>query len=101
MAWTYIMRQSDLPPGEMQRHEGGPEPVMVCNVDGEFFAVQDTCTHGNWALSDGYLDGGVVECTLHFGKFCVRTGKGEGTASLQADQGVSHQSGRRRRACRS
>src|SRR3546814_15836700 len=75
MAWTYIMRQSDLPPGEMQRHEGGPEPVMVCNVDGEFFAVQDTCTHGNWALSDGYLDGGVVECTLHFGKFCVRTGK--------------------------
>ena len=48
---------------------------MVCNVDGEFFAVQDTCTHGNWALSDGYLDGGVVECTLHFGKFCVRTGK--------------------------
>lgn len=55
MTWTYILRQGDLPPGEMQRYEGGPEPVMVCNVDGEFFAVQDTCTHGDWALSDGYL----------------------------------------------
>lgn len=75
MAWTYIMQQSALPPGEMQRHEGGPEPVMVCNVGGEFFAVQDTCTHGQWALSDGYLDGDVIECSLHFGKFCVRTGK--------------------------
>ncbi|WP_149135066.1 non-heme iron oxygenase ferredoxin subunit [Cupriavidus campinensis] len=75
MTWTYIMRQSDLPPGEMRRHEGGPEPVVICHVDGEFFAVQDTCTHGNWALSDGYLEGALLECSLHFGKFCVRTGK--------------------------
>jgi nitrite reductase/ring-hydroxylating ferredoxin subunit len=37
--------------------------------------VQDTCTHGEWALSDGYLEGDVIECTLHFAKFCVRTGK--------------------------
>src|SRR3546814_6400970 len=84
MAWTYIMRQSDLPPGEMQRHEGGPEPVMVCNVDGEFFAVQDTCTHGNWALSDGYLDGGVVECTLHFGR------SEEHTSELQSLMRISY-----------
>ncbi|WP_426026170.1 non-heme iron oxygenase ferredoxin subunit [Brevundimonas sp. TSRC1-1] len=75
MAWTNIMRRSDLQPGDMHRHEGGPEPVLLCNVDGEFFAVQDTCTHGEWALSDGYLEGGVVECSLHFAKFCVRTGK--------------------------
>lgn len=75
MAWTNIMRRSDLQPGDMHRHEGGPEPVLLCNVDGEFFAVQDTCTHGEWALSDGYLEGDVVECSLHFAKFCVRTGK--------------------------
>lgn len=75
MTWTFITRQSDLQPGEMCRHEGGPEPVVLCNVGGEFFAVQDTCTHGEWALSDGYLDGDVIECTLHFAKFCVRSGK--------------------------
>ncbi|MBT9160541.1 MAG: Benzene 1,2-dioxygenase system ferredoxin subunit [Dehalococcoidia bacterium] len=75
MAWTNIMRRSELQPGDMYRHEGGPEPVLVCNVNGEFFAVQDTCTHGEWALSDGYLEGDVVECSLHFAKFCVRTGK--------------------------
>lgn len=75
MAWTHVLKLSDLPPGEMLRHEGGLEPVLVCNVAGEIFAVQDTCTHGQWALSDGYLDGDVVECSLHFGKFCVRTGK--------------------------
>ncbi len=75
MALTRICSISDLAPGEMLRFEEGPEPVLVCNVDGEFFATQDTCTHDEWALSDGDLEGDVVECTLHWAKFCVRTGQ--------------------------
>ncbi|MBP2279124.1 non-heme iron oxygenase ferredoxin subunit [Sphingomonas sp. PL20] len=75
MVWTKVIEQSALQPGDMHRHEGGPEPVLLCNVDGDFYAVQDTCTHGEWALSDGYIKGDVVECSLHFAKFCVRTGK--------------------------
>jgi chlorobenzene dioxygenase ferredoxin/benzene/toluene dioxygenase ferredoxin subunit len=59
----------------MVRFEGGPEPIVICNVDEEVFALQDTCTHGEWALSDGYLEGDIIECSLHFAKFSVRTGK--------------------------
>ncbi|WKX01892.1 bifunctional 3-phenylpropionate/cinnamic acid dioxygenase ferredoxin subunit (plasmid) [Rhodococcus aetherivorans] len=75
MAPTKVCDRNDLPPGEMLRYEGGPEPILVSNVDGEFFAVQDVCSHDNWALSEGFLEDGIVECTLHYAKFCVRTGK--------------------------
>ncbi|ABG99105.1 biphenyl 2,3-dioxygenase, ferredoxin component (plasmid) [Rhodococcus jostii RHA1] len=75
MALTKICSSGDLAPGEMLRFEEGPEPILVCNVGGEFFATQDTCSHADWALSEGYLEDDVVECTLHWAKFCVRTGK--------------------------
>ncbi|SKB98338.1 non-heme iron oxygenase ferredoxin subunit [Sphingopyxis flava] len=84
MGYTKVIERKNLPKGEMHRHEGGSEPVLICNVGGEFFAVQDTCTHGDWSLSDGYLDGDIVECTLHWGKFCVRTGKVKATPPCQA-----------------
>jgi nitrite reductase/ring-hydroxylating ferredoxin subunit len=67
-------RVDDVAPGAMLRVDVGDEPLLICNVDGEFFATQDTCSHEDWPLSEGYLDGDVVECTLHWAKFCVRTG---------------------------
>lgn len=57
------------------RCETSPEPVAIFKVGDEYFATQDTCTHGKWSLAEGFLDGDVIECTLHWGKFCVRTGK--------------------------
>jgi nitrite reductase/ring-hydroxylating ferredoxin subunit len=50
-------------------------PIAVFKVAGEFFATSDTCTHDEFSLSEGYLDGDVVECPLHMAKFCLRTGK--------------------------
>ena len=49
-------------------------PVAVWNVDGEFFATDDTCTHEKYSLTAGYLDGCEAECALHWAKFDVRTG---------------------------
>jgi nitrite reductase/ring-hydroxylating ferredoxin subunit len=50
-------------------------PVAVFNVDGELYAVDDTCTHDQYSLSDSYIDDDVVECALHMAKFNIRTGK--------------------------
>lgn len=75
MPLTRICNSSDLPPGDMLRFDGDSEPILISNVDGEFFAVQDTCSHDDWSLAEGMLEGDVVECTLHWAKFCVRTGK--------------------------
>lgn len=75
MSFIKVCTREDVPEGEVFRVQGTAEAIALYNVDGEFFATQDRCTHGEWSLSDGYVDGGVVECSLHWGKFCVRTGK--------------------------
>ena len=68
-------KAADLAPGEARRIEGDHPPVAVYNVDGEYFALDDTCTHEKFALTEGWIDGDVVECALHMAKFCIRTGK--------------------------
>ena len=76
MAFTKACSVDEVPPGEALQVSHDAQKVAIFNVDGEFFATQDQCTHGEWSLSEGgYLDGDVVECSLHMGKFCVRTGK--------------------------
>lgn len=75
MIRTRVARAEEIPPGDFRRIEGDHQPVAVYNVDGEFYAVDDTCTHEKYALTDGWVDGDVVECALHMAKFCLRTGK--------------------------
>ncbi|AKU14308.1 TodB [Azoarcus sp. CIB] len=76
MSFEKVCEVSDIPVGEALKISGEEFDVAIFNVDGELFATQDRCTHGDWSLSEGgYLDGDVVECSLHCGKFCVRTGK--------------------------
>ena len=66
---------TELVPGAVRRFDGGAEPIAVFNVDGRFFATQDRCPHGNWPLSDSYVKGDTVECSLHNGCFSIRTGR--------------------------
>ena len=66
---------ADVAPGRALRVEAGDLELAVFNVDGEFFVTDDHCTHGPGLLSDGYLDGHVVECDFHNGAFDVRTGE--------------------------
>ena len=71
--WIHVCASEDLPAGEGRRVDSCP-PIAVFNVRGEFFATDDTCTHSDYSLADGYLDGDVIECELHFATFSVRTG---------------------------
>jgi nitrite reductase/ring-hydroxylating ferredoxin subunit len=75
MAWMTACEYAAIADGEavcVQR--AGGQPVAVFRVDGEFFATEDTCPHGQYSLADGYITNNVVECPLHFAKFDVRTG---------------------------
>ena len=71
--WTRACRVEDIPTGEAIRLPVLP-PIAVFNVDGEFYATDDTCTHAESSLTEGYIDGDEVECIFHFAKFCIRTG---------------------------
>ncbi|GGE98934.1 ferredoxin [Aliidongia dinghuensis] len=57
--------------------------IAVYAVDGTYFATSDICTHGQAFLSDGYLDGHLIECPLHQGLFDVRTGAPAGAPCTQ------------------
>jgi nitrite reductase/ring-hydroxylating ferredoxin subunit len=66
---------SDVAPGAALRVERDERTLAVFNVDGEFFVTDDACTHGPGSLSEGYIEGDVVECNFHNGQFNIRTGE--------------------------
>jgi|SRR5579884_764306 len=73
-AYVTVAKVSELAPGEMMYVEVDDEPICLINVDGEFFALCDICTHEEASLSDGTVIGDEIECPLHGGVFDIRTG---------------------------
>lgn len=65
----------DFVPSDSVKIQFGRSQIAVFCVRGEFFAIDDRCTHAGASLADGYLDGEVIECPLHQGLFNVRTGQ--------------------------
>ena len=65
---------SDLAPGEARRVEADPPVAVFHTDDGDIYAIDDTCTHQDASLADGWLEGCEVECPLHASRFDLRTG---------------------------
>src|SRR5689334_8259530 len=65
----------DLAPGSALRIEAGGLVLAVFNVDGAFYVTDDQCTHGPGSLSEGFIDGDVIECNFHNGQFHIKTGE--------------------------
>ena len=77
--WTFICASDQLLPGEMKTgfDEVTGAPIVVFNLDGELYALEDQCTHEEFELSSGHLDAaeGSIECVLHGARFDVRDGR--------------------------
>ena len=65
---------SELAPGDAIRVPASPPIAVFHTDDGELFAIDDTCTHQDASLADGYVEGCEVECPLHASRFNLRTG---------------------------
>lgn len=70
-----ICEKSEVPEGGATKVEMDDFIFAIYNVEGEFFVTDDTCTHGPGSLSEGYLDGHVIECDFHNGCFDIRNGE--------------------------
>jgi len=66
---------SDLPNGERLFVDIGDRPIVILNIAGQFFAIQDVCTHDDGPLGDGMIEGDHIVCPRHGGEFEYRTGK--------------------------
>jgi nitrite reductase/ring-hydroxylating ferredoxin subunit len=72
-------------PAEVKQIEvAGRAPVALYNLDGEFFATDDTCTHGEASLAEGDIDGDEIYCPFHMGAFDIRTGEATVAPCAQA-----------------
>ena len=75
MAFKRIGKVSEVPTGKAKVYEVGDRAIAICNVEGEFFAVDDLCTHDEASLDQGELDGFEIECPRHGARFDVRSGE--------------------------
>jgi len=66
----------ELEPGDIRQVEiEGRDAIAIYNLDGEYFATDDTCTHGAASLSEGEIEGEEVICPFHLGSFNIRSGE--------------------------
>lgn len=65
----------DIPPGTVRSVEVADLQLALCNAGGEFYAVDDVCTHDGGPLDQGYLQGFNIECPRHGAKFDIRSGR--------------------------
>ena len=66
---------SGVLPGDTLKVTTDRGDILLANVEGKIYAVDDMCTHEDSSLSLGCLKGELVSCTLHGSRFNVRTGQ--------------------------
>lgn len=73
--WINVAALADVPDDDVIGLVAMGRDVALYKVEGEVFATDNLCTHGNARLSDGFLEDGQIECPLHQGRFCVKSGE--------------------------
>jgi nitrite reductase/ring-hydroxylating ferredoxin subunit len=76
--WIAVARCAELSDGEMCAVLIGNHSVAIYNVAGKIYATDNLCTHAYAFMTDGWLEGDIIECPLHGGRFRVQTGEGLG-----------------------
>ena len=73
--WVTAVARSQLAEGEVIGVEIAGKSIALYDCDGTVYATDNICTHAYACLSDGWLDGDLIECPLHAARFDVKTGK--------------------------
>jgi 3-phenylpropionate/trans-cinnamate dioxygenase ferredoxin subunit len=75
--WVRVCAIGELLPGETAVAWDGDVPILVVNYDGDYYALEDRCSHEDFELSAGPFDAetATIECVLHGSRFDVRDGR--------------------------
>lgn len=82
--YVEVARTDEVPPGEGRVVSVNGHPVALFNVEGEFHAIDGTCTHKGGPLGEGALRGAEVTCPWHGARFDVTTGEVRGPPAPRA-----------------
>ncbi len=73
--WIDICKTCELPPGQHRVIDLDGTDVAVFNLDGEYYAIEDVCTHDGAEIASGELEGDEIICPRHGARFCIKTGE--------------------------
>jgi nitrite reductase/ring-hydroxylating ferredoxin subunit len=79
-----VAQTKDIQPSTMKAVDLASERVCIVNVEGNYYAIGNVCTHVGGPLNEGTLEGHEVECPWHGSKFDVRTGEATKPPARQA-----------------
>ena len=75
MVKIFACKTTEIVSGQMKKITVDGKEIAVSNVDGNYFAIDDTCTHSGASLSEGKLDDSIVTCDWHGAQFDCKNGK--------------------------
>lgn len=73
--YVAVAGTDEIAPGKFLKVVVDKQAYIVANVDGRFYAVEDNCSHEDYPLSYGCLDGDRIKCSLHGSRFSLKTGE--------------------------
>jgi nitrite reductase/ring-hydroxylating ferredoxin subunit len=75
MALIRTAKVAEVPPGTIREFQVDGKAIALANVDGKFYAINNTCLHRGGPIGQGPLQGNVVTCPWHGWQYDVTTGK--------------------------
>ncbi len=81
-----VAKTSDLPEGELMLVEVGVEKVLLSNIEGSFYAIDEICSHADGPLSEGSVEGDEIECPWHGSLFNLKTGENTGPPAADSQK---------------
>ena len=73
--WVKVAKASEIPPGGRTIVEVDGNFIAVFNVGGQYYSIEDVCTHDGGPVAEGEIDGYAIECPRHGARFDIRDGK--------------------------
>lgn len=72
--WITVCAAAELPPGGHALADLDGTPVAVFNLEGDYYAIHDICSHDGAEIASGRLEGDEIVCPRHGARFCIKTG---------------------------
>lgn len=82
--WVTVAAVGEIVPGTFRVVDLDGTRVAVFNIDDNYYAIEDACTHDGGDLTGGWLEGDQIICPRHGARFCVRTGEALSAPAYEA-----------------
>jgi nitrite reductase/ring-hydroxylating ferredoxin subunit len=72
--YVEVAKTNEIEPGQLKHVEVEKKEILIANIDGKFYSLDDRCSHMNASLAKGKVIGSDVVCAFHAAKFNIPTG---------------------------